>query len=361
MGTSPLKLAIVYPGDSEVRRLATAQNNRHASLFAAFAERGVDARPAVYNRAQTKELSEQLRSLDGALVWVNPIESGESRAPLDAVLREAAAAGVFVSTHPDVIMKLGTKDVLVDTREMGWGSDVHRIDTLPQLRSDVGRRLQSGAARVLKQWRGHSGIGVWRVERLENDLPLQPTSLVRLRHAQRGSTEAEVSFDQFVAQMAPYFDDGGHMVDQAWQPRMIEGMVRCYLVQDRVAGFGVQAVNALYPVPDGRSPDAAPAPTTRLYHPPDLPHLQRLKRRLEVEWVPELRRRLAISHEDLPMLWDCDFLPGAASAAADDAFVLCEINVSSVAPFPDSAIAPLVEATVARLEANRSRRSVAAS
>jgi hypothetical protein len=68
-------------------------------------------------------------------------------------------------------MKLGTKDVLVDTREMGWGSDVHRIDTLEQLRADVGRRLQSGAARVLKQWRGHSGIGVWRVQRLEGDLP----------------------------------------------------------------------------------------------------------------------------------------------------------------------------------------------
>jgi hypothetical protein len=361
MGTSPLKLAIVYPGDSEVRRLATAQNNRHASLFAAFAERGVDARPAVYNRAQTKELSDQLRSLDGALVWVNPIESGESRAPLDAVLREAAAAGVFVSTHPDVIMKLGTKDVLVDTREMGWGSDVHRIDTLAQLRDEVGRRLQSGAARVLKQWRGHSGIGVWRVERLENDLPLEPTSLVRLRHAQRGSTQAEVTFDQFVAQMAPYFNDGGHMVDQAWQPRMTEGMVRCYVVQDQVAGFGIQAVNALSPVPAGSPPDAAPAPTARLYHPPRLPHLQRLKRRLEVEWVPELRRRLAISHEELPMLWDCDFLPGEASASAEEAFVLCEINVSSVAPFPESAIAPLVEATVMRLEENRSRRSIGAS
>jgi hypothetical protein len=161
--------------------------------------------------------------------------------------------------------------------------------------------------------------------------------------------------------MAPYFDNGGHMVDQAWQPRMTEGMVRCYLVQDRVAGFGVQAVNALYPVPAGSPPDAAPAPSTRLYHPPDLPHLQRLKRRLEVEWVPELRRRLAISPDELPMLWDCDFLPGEAPASADDSFVLCEINVSSVAPFPESAIGPLVEATVARLAANRSRRPVAAS
>jgi hypothetical protein len=355
MSPSPLQLAIVYPGDSEVRRLATAENNRHAALFAAFAARGVQARPAVYNRAQANDLRDQLLPLDGVLVWVNPIDAGESRMPLDAVLREVAAAGVFVSTHPDVIMKLGTKDVLVDTREMGWGSDVHRIDTLAQLRADLGARLRSGAARVLKQWRGHSGIGVWRVQSVEG-APSGAASLVSARHAQRGSAESAMTFDAFVALMAPYFDDGGHMVDQAWQPRMTEGMVRCYLVQDRVAGFGIQAINALYPLSAGSAPDEAPMPSTRLYHPPDLPHLQGLKRRLELEWIAELRQTLDIAPEDLPLLWDCDFLPGEASASDKESFVLCEINVSSVAPFPDSAIAPLVEATMTRLDSNRSSR-----
>jgi len=31
------------------------------------------------------------------------------------------------------------------------------------------------------------------------------------------------------------------VIDQAWQPRLVEGMVRAYLVEDRVAGFGHQA------------------------------------------------------------------------------------------------------------------------
>jgi len=35
--------------------------------------------------------------------------------------------------------------------------------------------------------------------------------------------------------------------------------------------------------------------------------------------------------------------------------VLCEINVSSVAPFPDSAIEPLVLATLNRIERKRRR------
>ena len=48
------------------------------------------------------------------------------------------------------------------------------------------------------------------------------------------------------ATLAPYFEPvaGGRMIDQACQPRLSEGMVRAYLVEDRVTGFGHRAVNA---------------------------------------------------------------------------------------------------------------------
>ena len=357
MTTRPLQIAIVYPGDREVRRLATPENNRFAAVFAAFAARGGEAHPAVYNRDQVNELREQLLRFDGALIWVNPIEAGHSRAPLDAVLHEVADAGVFVSTHPDAIMKLGTKDVLVDTREMGWGSNVHRLDTLEQLRAELGDRLAGGSIQVLKQWRGHSGIGVWRVQCAPGDAAFGCGSLVRAKHAPRGSAEVMISFDEFVALMTPYFENGGHMIDQAWQPRLTEGMVRCYLVQDRVVGFGLQAVNALHPPLAGDGSGEAPTPSQRLYHPPDLAHLRGLKQRLEGDWVPQLERTLNIRQEELPLLWDCDFLHGEAAREGDERYVLCEINVSSVAPFPDSAIEPLVSAAMTRVEAARRLRS----
>jgi hypothetical protein len=354
--TRPLQIAIVYPGDSEVRRLATSENNRFVAVFTAFAAHGVDAQPAVYNLAQASELRDQLLGFDGALVWVNPIEAGHSRAPLDAVLREVADAGVFVSTRPDVIMKLGTKDVLFDTRDMGWGSDVHRLDNLEQLRAQLCDRLAAGSIRVLKQWRGHSGIGVWRVQRAPGDAAFGTGSRVLAKHAPRGSAEVMMSFDEFVVLMAPYFDDGGHMIDQAWQPRLPEGMVRCYLVQDRVMGFGLQAVNALHPPVAGDGSGDAPPPSQRAYYPPDLAHLQGLKHRLETEWIAELERTLGIRREELPLLWDCDFLLGEPVREGDEHYVLWEINVSSVAPFPDSAIEPLVTAAVTRIEAERRRR-----
>lgn len=323
------RVAIVYPGSAEQRRAATAQNNRFAALFEAFAASGVQALPTVYSDDWAEALRAPLSAMDAVLVWVNPIEAGRSRAVLDALLREVAAAGVLVSTHPDVILSLGTKDVLVDTRDLGWGSDCHRVDSLTQLAAELPARL-AGGARVLKQWRGHSGIGIWRVEALGH-------GRVKLRHAQRGCAEETVELAEAVARMAPYFEAGGHMVDQAWAPRLPEGMLRAYLVGDRVAGFGVQDVVALHP---------AAEPTPRLYHGAGLAEAQGLKRRLEGDWLPALVARFGLAREALPMLWDCDFLRGPG----DDAWVLCEINVSSVAPFPDSAIAPLVQAVVERLD-----------
>jgi hypothetical protein len=44
--------------------------------------------------------------------WMNPIQDGRDRTTLDRMLRDVSASGVFASTHPDVILKMGTKEVL---------------------------------------------------------------------------------------------------------------------------------------------------------------------------------------------------------------------------------------------------------
>jgi hypothetical protein len=69
------------------------------------------------------EARQQLSELDGLLAWVNPIQDGANREQVDELLGEAAAHGIFVSAHPDVIQKMGTKEVLHQTRHLGWGSD----------------------------------------------------------------------------------------------------------------------------------------------------------------------------------------------------------------------------------------------
>ena len=62
-----------------------------------------------------------------------------------------------------------------------------------------------------------------------------------------------------------------------------------------------------------------------------------------------MQRLLGIDADALPMLWDCDFMLGPKDEAGNDSYVLCEINVSSVSPFPESALEPLARATLRRL------------
>lgn len=335
MHTSP-SVALLYPGDRPMRDRADPAESRFAALFEALAAAGVDAEPAVYHDDFADEVAAQLRRVGTVLVWCNPIEGGRRRDRLDAMLREVAAGGVRVSAHPDAILRLGTKDVLVDTRDLPFGSDVQRVDSLEQLAAELPQRLRHGA-RVLKQHRGHSGIGVWRVERVAG------TDTMTLRHAQRGSEEERVELPVLLQRMAPYFEpgQGGHLIDQAWQPRLADGMVRAYLVGDRVAGFGHQAINALYPA---RAGESAPQPGPRLYHGPELPQFQPLKRLLESSWIELLRQRVGLDRGLLPLLWDIDFMLGDAPLGEAGCFVLCEINVSSVSPFPPSAVEPLVDA-----------------
>ncbi|MDH4282699.1 MAG: Cj0069 family protein, partial [Myxococcales bacterium] len=314
--TDPLRLAILYPGDQESRRRATTENSRFADLFRAFAAEGVLAEPAVYHDECAGEVHQRLLGCDGVLVWVNPIEGGRDRSVLDSLLREVASGGVFVSTHPDVILKLGTKEVLFRTREIGWGCDTHLYRDLDQMRRELPLRLAAGKARVLKQNRGNGGDGVWRVQLARGDsgdedgnpaasAPALDT-VIRARHAKRGAVEEQMPIGEFCARCEVYFRAvDGRMIDQEYQERLPEGMIRCYLVHDRVAGFGHQAVNALFPAPSAAAREAAPQPGPRYYHPPHKPEFQDLKRKVEDEWVPATQRLLNIERESLPVLWDC--------------------------------------------------------
>lgn len=332
-GPASIRVAILYAGDRAARGSSDASASRFAALFSGLAAAGIRAEPAVYHDDFAEEVEAQLNDVSAVLVWHNPIEGGRTRKVLDDMLRRVAARGVFVSAHPETILRMGTKDVLVDVRDLPFGSDSHRIASLAQLEAELPGRLALGP-RVLKQYRGHSGIGVWRIERLGSDR-------FSLRHAQRGSVPDEGPFARVLECLAPYFADAGHMVDQAWQPRLQEGMVRAYLVRDRVAGFGHKAINALYPA---SAAEPAPQPGPRLYSGPDDPRFQPLRQRLEAEWVRLLCEHLGVAHEHLPLLWDADFLHGGAAGSDDDRYVLCEINVSSVSPYPESANAALVEA-----------------
>jgi hypothetical protein len=337
MTQSNPRIAIVFPADGQELAATRLENTRFAGVAQALASAGAQVISAPYCDAIAGEIEERLLKADLVLVWINPYEAGHDRSRLNATLRSIAAKGVKVSAHPDVIDKLGTKDVLYQTRHMAWGTDSKRYNSLAAMQTELPKLLIHGP-RVLKQLRGQSGDGVWRVSLKD---PAQP-QLLAVRHAKRGCSEELMGFNDFLSVCSPYFANGGAMIDQPFQSRLQEGMIRCYVVGAQVAGFGEQLVNALYPAPAGQPESEAPEPGPRHYFPADRPDFQDLKRKLEGAWIAQMCESLAIKPDDLPALWDVDFIRGEKSSSGEDTYVLCEINASSVYPFPPSALAPLV-------------------
>ena len=97
-------------------------------------------------------------------MWVNPIEGGHDRSVLDGMLRRVSDAGVYVSAHPDIIHKMGTKEILFKTRQMSCGlEDTVVYNTIEQMSDRLAKSLAGGKVRVLKRKRGQSGLGVWLV------------------------------------------------------------------------------------------------------------------------------------------------------------------------------------------------------
>jgi hypothetical protein len=130
------KIAILWRGDREARRNATPHNNRFHRIFEELAAVGVHAEPAVYDEEFADEVREQLFQTDGVLVWVDPIHQGKTRVALDPVLRDVVASGPWVSAHPDVILKMGVKEVLYRTKHLGWGTDTHLYRTAAEFSAE---------------------------------------------------------------------------------------------------------------------------------------------------------------------------------------------------------------------------------
>jgi hypothetical protein len=344
MTATPIgKLAILWRGDRETRRHATPGNNRWRDIFAAVAALNIQAEPAVYCEEAADEVRKQLLTVDGVLVWVDPLSDGRNRRTLDALLRDVASQGVWVSTHPDVTQKMGVKEVLYATRHLGWGTDTHLYRSNEEFQDAFPERLQAAGPRVIKQNRGNGGQGVWKVDASNTD------DALTVLEARRGSEPFIISLTKFFDRCAPYFADGGCIVDQPFQARLPEGMIRCYMGADRVVGFGQQLIKALLPPPSegAHSPEAQPGP--RIMHPATAPAFQALRQQMETEWAPQMMQLLGIEREQLPIIWDADFLLGPRNAAGEDSYVLCEINVSSVMPIPDQALAEIARLAKERL------------
>src|SRR6185436_12440842 len=103
-------IALLVFGETHSTRNAL-EEEKYKNLALAFRENGFDVSSVIYNDEKADQLSKDLLQFDAVLVWVNPVEQGNNRKRLDALLIQLSKDGCFVSAHPEVILKIGTKDV----------------------------------------------------------------------------------------------------------------------------------------------------------------------------------------------------------------------------------------------------------
>jgi len=322
MPTQPVVGIMLYCAPGNTRNVFTEE--KYSALAESFVESGLAVKTILSNDICADSYRDGLKNFDALLVWVNPIEQGHDRKILDQLLIDLDGAGVFVSSVPETIMKIGTKDVLFKTRDLEWGSDVEMYTTFNDFKNLFPHSIENGKTRVLKQFRGNGGDGVFKVSAAERDFIVL--------HAKRGAVEERMDADRFFENFRGYFAADAPMLNQEWNDNVTNGMVRCYLTGKRVAGFGYQEINALYPQ------DGPVTPGRRLYFTEECALFSDLRGFMEDRWIDQLLEVSDLAAEKLPVIWDADFFINSMVPSSPRRYTLCEINVSSVSPFPESAI-----------------------
>ena len=318
---------MLYCAPGDTRDVFTEEKYR--ALAESFVQSAMSVETVLYNDTLVDSYRDSLRKLDALLVWVNPVEQGHDRKTLDQLLAELDGTGVFVSSVPETIMKIGTKDVLFKTRNLEWGSDVELYASFEDFRDRFPASIMNGQTRVLKQFRGNGGDGVFRVRSSEHD--------TFVLHAKRGAIEEKMDEDRFFDYFSSYFASGAPMLNQEWNDNIANGMVRCYMSGKRVAGFGYQEINALYPQ------NGPVTPGKRFYFTEKCALFADLRMLMEERWIDQLLEVSDLGAEKLPVIWDADFFINSMVPNSPGRYTLCEINVSSVSPFPESAIGFIVD------------------
>ena len=112
------RVAVMFAGDPSNRAPVKLEETRFGNIAKALRAVGLDVEAASYADEVADEVREQLLGVDGVLVWVDPVRKDGNRAKLDPILHDVASHGMIMSSHPDLILKIGTKEVLYRTRNM---------------------------------------------------------------------------------------------------------------------------------------------------------------------------------------------------------------------------------------------------
>lgn len=240
------------------------------------------------------------------------------------MLRELVNNGVEGLPHPDAMIAYGAKNSVEKLK----GSDIVPDDVytyydFDTLKEKFPKSLKNGI-RVIKQNRGSTGEGIWRVEVVDSEkykkgIPLD--AKLKLTEARDNHTE-EKTLQEFLEYCIKYLEgDNGMLLDMPFLERIKEGEIRVLMLRDSV-------VNIVHKKPaetkDAFSATLFSGAKYRYDKPEKWPEL--------VKKVKDSLRMIQsrLGNYDLPLIWTADFMLDTDKKTGKDKYVLGEINASCV-------------------------------
>ncbi len=286
-------------------------------------KRGWDAEVIFYSDAENTEIYQHvLKNADAYVSRINPGNLKDESTYFE-MLRKLCANGVVGMPHPDAMIGYGAKDALVKLRHTPFvPEDTFAYYTIEEFYKEFPASIIKNE-RVLKQNRGSTGEGIWRV-RLLTDIG---AAIVAPLDAKLHCVEAkdnhveEHTVESFMKMCEKYIvGANGLIVDMPFLPRIIEGEIRLLMLYKT-------PVNVVHKKPtegaDAFSATLFSGAQYRYEKPEDWKEL--VDGFLEA--LPEITDKLG--GYDLPLIWSADFILDK-DENGKDSYVLGEMNCSCV-------------------------------
>lgn len=290
----------------------------------ALAERGQDAEVIFFDIEKRDDIFDYVK--ENAVAYVSRINPGNlaHEAEYFEMLRELCAEGVIGMPHPDAMIGYGAKDALVKLRNTTLvPKDTFAYYTIEEFKSTFPKSL-TGGERVLKQNRGSTGEGIWRVSLVD---ALPEGAEAAALDAQIKCTEAKDNHVEYhnVADFMTFCEQyivgaNGMLVDMPFLPRIKEGEIRLFMLRNK-------PINVVHKKPaedaDAFSATLFSGAQYRYDKPEDWAELVHGF----LGQLPEITGLLG--GYDLPLIWTADFILDT-NEDGSDAYILGEMNCSCV-------------------------------
>lgn len=319
-------------------------------ILDALRAQGWHAEVVVYRPEWSDKLFDYVSgSFDAYISRVNPgnIPGGEEG--YFALLERLADAGLAAFSRPAEMLAYGAKDALLKLNDTPLvPADTTAYYDVDSFRQAFPISLASGE-RVLKQNRGSTGEGIWRVQLADESArpgsgqPVAGDAQVTCTEAVDNHTETH-TLAEFMTQCEAYLEgDNGMLVDMRFLPRIVEGEIRVLVVGDT-------PVSVIHKKPAAGGNNFSATLFSGAHYTHDAPEAWPDLLAVFDRFRPVLAERLGGElGGTMPLLWTADFIladgdDGAESVRTEntgaesigqnkqarDAYVLGEINCSCV-------------------------------